>query len=432
MAAEHEPAPAAHTAEVIALGDETRPAHSPLGASSAERWMNCPGSNLLLKELRLPESDDPSFRNEGTAMHAAAEHCLNAGVDSWETVGLPFGDEGQQVEITPEMGDGVQMYVDLCRADMATALESYVEMKASSPLHPSMFGTMDFGAVFGVSNLTKKPFPDPGPKPKGFYTVTRVVVRDLKGGEGIVVDPDDNPQLKYYAFLLIDQNPDWDDEVEVSLEIVQPRAFSQEGPHRKWPTTVGAIREWVHSELLPAMHRAEMDKSLDAGDWCRFCPAKLVCPLMTSLFRAAATANPLEVIHLSDESIGRSYQYTKAVKHYLKALEDDVYRRLNSGVVMEGQAKLVKKKSNRVYNPGAPAEAKAKFGDEAMTKPELLSPAALEKISPAAKLWVQKNSHQPDTGETVALWDDPRGAVKVTTSKEAFGSAVAALLEKQE
>ena len=46
--------------------------HSPLGASGAERWMECPGSTALLSQLDLGETDDPDYRVDGTTAHAGA------------------------------------------------------------------------------------------------------------------------------------------------------------------------------------------------------------------------------------------------------------------------------------------------------------------------------------------------------------------------
>src|SRR6202043_907979 len=92
---------------------------------------------------------------------------------------------------------------------------------------------------------------------------------------------------------------------------------------------------------------------------CRFCPAKLVCPLMTSLFGAAMTADPKLVVKLTDESLGRSYKYTAAVKFYLKAMEDETFRRLNCGGEITG-VKLVHKRADRVYKPLAEIERDGK------------------------------------------------------------------------
>ena len=91
---------------------ETLPVHSPLGASSAERWMNCPGSVTLLQHLGLDESEEPDYRREGIAMHEAAAHCLREGLDAWEIVNQTF----YETLMTPELADPIQVYLDHCRS----------------------------------------------------------------------------------------------------------------------------------------------------------------------------------------------------------------------------------------------------------------------------------------------------------------------------
>ena len=395
-----------------------RPAHSPLGASGAERWMKCPGSVSLLKELEMDDSDDPDYRREGTAMHEAAAHCLENGLDTWEVAGLTFN----ETVIDEPMADAIQVYLDTVRPSIEIAGQKhYIEFAISSPVHEMFYGTLDFGAI--LPQLLD--------------------VTDLKGGEGIIVEPEDNPQLKYYAFGLIDglerMGEPLHDEFPVRLRIVQPRAVHADGCVREWETTVGAIKEWVHDTLVPAMLRTEYDDTLNPGEWCRFCPAKLVCPMMNSLFRAAATANPKFVVNLSDKSIGMSYQYVQAVKFYLKALEEEVFKRLNSGKDVRG-TKLVYKKANRVFKDkiiyGPDKEEitvedlfKRLFGNDAMKEPALKSPAEMEKISPQAKELVKETAFTPRTGLTVALESDPKQGVKVQSSTEAFGAAVSQLTE---
>jgi hypothetical protein len=412
--------------------DHSERGHSPLGASGAERWMKCAGSVALIAKFReildalgIPEEDDPDYRREGTAMHEAGEHCLRLGLDTWEIVGQTFND----TVIDTPMADAIQVYLDRCRADMDVAVKYWIEFPISSPVHPKFYGSLDFGALLAKANRIRM-------DEMGLDPAERLKVRDLKGGEGIVVDPEDNPQLKYYAFGIIDgiersSAITLRDDLIVDLEIVQPRAFHVEGPIRTWSTTVGEIKAWVHGVLVPAMNNTELDHDLDAGPHCRFCPAKLVCPLLTSLFRAACVANPKEVVNYGNESLARSWAQAKAVKFYLKALEDETFRRLNMGnnKGFDGVVKLVPKKANRVWNTDAKDEAKKKFGGEAFTKPEMKSPAELEKLSPAAKSFVGEYAHHPDTGLTVAAWDDPKPAVKVQTTTEAFGAALRALQE---
>lgn len=392
------------------MSTEVRPAHSPLGASGAERWMNCPGSVALLKALTLPPSDDPTYRSEGTSAHEAGYFCLVKGMDAWEVIGEKFGKH----EITHEMSIAIQVYIDEVHSLITPTAKVYYEFGIDAPeFHKDFYGTLDNGIVDGIT----------------------LFINDYKHGEGIMVDVEYNPQIMYYAYGLLRHHP----EVEnIELRIIQPRGFHPEGPVRKWVCPAEHIRQWAERELKPAMDRTELDHDLDAGPWCRFCPAKLVCPLMTSLFGAAMMADPKVIINLSNESLGRSYQYKQAVNFYIKALDDETMRRLNNGEMANDECgvKLVPKKTNRVYvanveiEPGqhiSTAEFfKSKFGEEAMTQPELKSPAEMAKLGKEAAALIKEYAYTPFNGTTVALSTDKRPAVKVQTTAEAFPNAVAA------
>ena len=242
--------------------------------------------------------------------------------------------------------------------------------------------------------------------------------------------------MKYYAFMLIHSHYDHlEDDFPVRLTIVQPRCWSYDGPIRDWWATVGEIKAWVVRDLLPAMNSTDSD--LEAGKWCRFCPAKIVCPLLNSLFRAAAHYDPEEVVSLSSESLGLSYNKVEGVKFYIKALEEEVYRRMMQGKEVPG-TKLVNKKANRIYTDtvtekveGKDVEVpiadaiKSRFGDAAYDKPKMKTPAELEKLNPAAKKFVHEHSYMPHTGLTVAVEGDKRTAIKVQSSQERFGAALA-------
>ncbi|TXH46974.1 MAG: DUF2800 domain-containing protein [Desulfurellales bacterium] len=379
---------------------ETLPAHSPLGASGAERWMNCPGSVALLKHLQLPPSDDPDYRKEGSAAHEAAAEVLLKDLETWEVVGAVYED----VEITADIAEAIFVYVDECRSIMAEAKAEggriFIEEKMHHPqVHKMYFGTVDFAAVIPSKRLLK--------------------VRDYKHGEGIVVEPYWNPQFLYYAYGILLLYPDVD---TIEVGVVQPRIWHQDGPVRTFTLTADQLRRWVEDELVPAMNATEVDNALDAGKWCRFCPAKLVCPMQKALFGAAMKADPREIVNLSDEEFGRNYQYIEAVKQYIAAAEKEAYRRLFTlGREIEG-IKLVYKKANRVLKPQAEAIFKARFGEQAYVPAKIKSPAELEKISPEAKKLVHEWAYTPQSGLTVALKADKRVAVKVQTASETFSN----------
>ena len=395
------------------MSTEQRPVHSPLGASAAERWMNCPGSVALIKELKLEETDEPEYRGLGIAAHEAGAHCLKNALDAWEVIGEKFHD----IEVDQPMAVAIQTYIDTVRPVMEGAEATYIEHglsyqqqdgrvteildpRADSLLKRYFYGTGDFAAVMRQGT---------------FLDVT-----DYKHGEGIEVDVKENPQLMYYAFGFLLLHPSV---TLVRLRIVQPRIGWSE-PVKTWVVDAEVIRDWVADKLVPAMQLTEIDGAeLDAGSWCRFCPAKLICPVQVSLFGAAMKANPKELIDLTDLSIGRSFGYIAAVKSYIKALEEEAYRRLNLGGQIVG-IKLVPKKANRVFKPEAPALAKAKWGDDAMNPAEIKSPAELEKLGAEAKEFVKEYAYTPQTGLTVAVDTDKRVAVKVETTEQAFGAAI--------
>jgi hypothetical protein len=371
--------------------------------------MNCAGSVTLIKALTLPESDEEDWRRDGIAAHEAAAHCLNNGLDAWEIIGEKFYTD---VEFSEDMAKAIQVYLDECRRliDQPPHLTTYwVEYSISSPVHPDFYGTLDFAAA----------------NPAG------IRVRDYKHGEGIAVFPEENPQQMYYAFGLIDGHERTTgealpDDMPVELGVVQPRTVWLE-PVRTWTTTVGEIKAWVHDVLVPAMNATDFDHGLQAGSWCRFCPAKLACPLLTSLFRAAAMADNRQVVHLSDEALGRDYELREAVKFYLKAQDEEAFRRLQHGHDLGPGAKLVHKLARRVYHKGAESLARAKFGADAIEPARVKSPAELEKVSPAAAEFVKEYAFTPDTGLTVAPGSDRRQAVKVVTAAEMFSAALANL-----
>lgn len=145
---------------------------------------------------------------------------------------------------------------------------------------------------------------------------------------------------------------------------------------------------------------------------------------MQSLFGAAMTADPRVKVNASNEALGRDFKYLAAVKHYIKAVEEEIYKRANRGLKVPG-TKLVWKKANRVFKSGADEVFKNEFGDQAFTKPALKSPAEMEKVSAGAKTLVHEWAYTPQTGLTVADEDDNRPEVKVQTSTEAFAAALA-------
>lgn len=357
--------------------------HSHKGPSSAERWMNCGGSTILIERDGLPETDDPDYRAHGVAAHAAAAAALEHGFDGWELIGETF--EGIKVDET--IANSIQQYLDRCRPFTGPGFSSAIEHRIQLEEHPDGFGTLDFRSYEEETHTLR--------------------IKDYKDGVGIAVDVEWNVQLMYYAYAELQKFPDarW-----VELEIVQPRGFHPAGPVRTWLASVEWIVEWAQTELLPKMNARIMD--LVPGEHCRFCPMKLTCPALAGMFAAVVRADVKEVLVMSDERLGQEYRYLKGVEMYAKALKDEAYRRSMLGTKVPF-TKVVAKKADRVWKGDAGTILEARLGPLAYAPKELNSPAQMEKLGPEAKELVKEWAYTPQTGYTIALETDKRPAVEM-------------------
>lgn len=372
--------------------------HSKLGASSSHRWMTCPGSIGLAKLLDGDgEGEDPTYRTEGTTAHAGLAHCLETGSEPWEIEGREF--DGH--EFTEPMREAVRQFLDVVGPELAISEQTFIELTLKSSLHEAMMGTVDLGYLLEGGTLLK--------------------IRDFKYGVGVTVPVKDNPQVLYYAYLLL-ENPDCALVQNVDLMIIQPRDWRNVESGVPWVVSADYVREWGRNVLLPAMLQTEDDSTLVIGEHCRFCPARLVCPTQGALFEAIIRAKPEDAYRLADVVLEQNYGLIPVAKMYLKALEDEMMRRAMNGTVF-WKNKLVTKTADRVWKPEAEAELQATFGGAVMTTPKLASPAVVEKLSDSAKKLVKKLAYTPQTGYTLADMSSKKPAVKVQPASVTFKDA---------
>lgn len=372
------------------------PVHSSRGASSMERWATCPGSINLIKSLPPQlEKADPEYRTEGSAAHEAAAYCLTGSLpEPWELIGQKFGDV--PTEITTEIADAIQVFVDECDELSAGAITTYVEAHLKDPDNPWCYGTVDFAAVF------------PG----------LIRMRDYKHGQGIVVITRDNPQMLYYAYLLLLLHPDVR---QIEMRICQPRIPHE--PEEPWIVSAEYVMEWAEKVMIPAALRTETDNTLCSGEHCRFCDAKegLACPVLKQETAAVLDLDPTTIVGMADEDLLVMWPKIDTVKMHLKAIGDEAMRRLMAGGMKENTVvKLVHKKANRVWKAEAPAVFQERFGAKVMNPPVFKSPAEMEKIDATAKKMVHEYAYTPQSGYTLAPADDKRVGVVVKTATETF------------
>ena len=355
--------------------------HSPLGASSAERWMACPGSIALINLLPHGDNEDgPGYRQDGTNAHDMAAHCLVNGTDAWECDPLTYiPDEG--------MMGAVQVYLDYVRSRKGW---QFTELRMHRPeFHDLMYGTTD-ACVLDPENLE---------------------VIDYKHGVGVVVEVENNPQIMYYAFMVIDElGSAWNDTCPITLTICQPRVEWRE-PIRSWVSTVGFIRQWAVDTLKPAMDRVYADAYLSPGEHCRFCPAKLICPAFLSVANRASKLTLEEIQAMNEPVLASLLENLAAMKMAPKAIEGEARNRIINGRKKIPGWKIVKAKSDRVWKDDAPV------ADNFDLIWKLPSPAQVGKL-PRGDKFVAEWAYAPDNGYNIVPESDKRKEVVIENAAE--------------
>jgi hypothetical protein len=374
-------------------------AHAALGASSADRWMHCPGSVALT--AGLPDVGSEHSR-EGTAAHALAEMALTRRVEP--EVWLDTEIEG--VKVTDDMVDAVSVYVRECRAMMRDASQFWIERKFDlNSLHPPapMFGTGDFAAWWKDER--------------------RLRIVDYKHGQGHVVEVRGNPQLRYYALGLLlaveaDIGPGQIDDVVIT--IVQPRAAHPDGIVRSETLSYAELLAFQGELLYRADQTVQPDAPLVPGRWCRFCKALPRCPAQLAQAQAAAmtefSAEALPVLpdprNLPLPVLLRALENADLVEDFFKAVRSHVQARLEQGEDVPGW-KLVAKRATRKWTSEADTRRwlteQGYTGDE-IEETALKSPAQIEKLV-GKKAFPTELTVKQSSGFTLAPAHDARPAL---------------------
>lgn len=377
--------------------------HSHIGASSAYRWMPCPGSVELCK--KAPPQEESDYAREGTAAHEIAALCLKMDTNPDKYLGTVASNG---IDITDEIVESVKEYVDTVRMDMRPNYKLDVEVMFDLGwLHPGLFGTAD-AVMYEPYGLLR--------------------IYDYKHGAGVPVDVTDNKQLLYYALGAIGvitkaSGVSIHDFKDIELVIVQPRCRHKDGPIRRWVTSPEYLHKFADDLRRAAIKTEEKEAPLVTGNHCRWCAAKPICPQIVSDVQDAArvdfglaetqldlhtkgkAAKPSLPVpsDLTKEQLIRVLKLSDLISAWLSSCEAYAQSLLEAGQGVEG-FKLVRGRANRKWKDEQQVvEALRDFyADDELFKKSLLSPAQMEKL-------VGKKHKDLIAG----LWETPEGALTI-------------------
>ncbi len=365
--------------------------------SGSKRWMLCPGSAELCKDL--PDTSGPAAK-EGTLLHAFCEKNVKLRVNE-----LPVNYKSLDEKLAPQAELALDMVYNLCQENKAVIVG--IEIWGSVPGLEEICGTAD---LVLWSSATKEIF-----------------VVDYKFGFREVI-ASNNSQLRIYSLIAI---PIMRKEAveHVTMCIIQPKV------HETKPSIetvlISELNEWRDVELAP-IYKGISDMSLSSilvpgEEQCQWCKAKVEnCSKMDS-----NVSSVLDNDEVGDKDLGERLSLVPLLRGWCKAVEAEAMSQLEDGQEVTDH-KLIRKRANRAWVDPVKtdkwlAARKIKLQDRTTSK--IIGIPAAEKMVKTLGLSKKLNNaferliHKPEGKLSYARADDPRQEVVVESVEDALNKS---------
>lgn len=381
--------------------------HAKYSASGSHRWLKCPASVALSE--KAPPSPSSIYAEEGTTAHACLEMVLREFYDDESSYVLIEGLEQDHREMglfPSEMLDhvfyGARAINEYCLNHDAPEIK--IEHKVDlSFVYPDTFGTVDCALIEEFGTLT---------------------IIDFKYGAGVPVEPKDNSQLLFYALgLAHEYNYNF---TEIRIVIIQPRAEHEDGYVREWTCSIEELLEWRDRFEKGVALCEDPLAPFNSGDHCRWCPAKSMCPEISSGAMKQALIDfdeptgemslPMVNERTPTDYLSVALTASDKLAIWIKGVKQAAFDTLRRGEKIPGY-KLVDKKSIRrwAYDMEVLTDALVnEFGEEVFEEPKLKSPAQIEKTfgKKSTKAFIEMYSSNVSSGVTLVSENDMRAEAR--------------------
>lgn len=332
-------------------------AHAVLSASGSKRWLSCPPSARL--ERKFPDKAGEAAQ-EGTLAHALAEARIRHWLGEISENGLTLRIDSIRHDAlySPEMGEYVREYVDLCieKINEAHGTALVEERLDFSRWVKNGFGTGDM-VIIGDGVLE---------------------IVDLKYGKGVPVSAEGNTQMQLYALGAIEQYGYIYDFDHVRMSIFQPR----NGGLSTQLMSVDELLAWGES-IKPIAELAYAGKGdFKAGEHCRFCRAAAQCKALADYNMEIAKLEFRDADLLTDDEVSFVLSRVDGLIRYAEKIKTFALAEALKGHKWPG-FKVVTGRSNRRITDAVKAVKLlrgAGYADDVIYKPlEIQTITDLEK-----------------------------------------------------
>ena len=332
-------------------------AHAVLSASGSKRWLSCPPSARL--ERKFPDKAGEAAQ-EGTLAHALAEARIRhwLGEISENGLALRIDSIRHDALYSPEMGEYVSEYVDLCieKINEAQGVALVEERLDFSRWVKNGFGTGDM-VIIGDGVLE---------------------IVDLKYGKGVPVSAEGNTQMQLYALGAIEQYGYIYDFDHVRMSIFQPR----NGGLSTQLMSVDELLAWGESIKPIAELAYEGKGEFKAGEHCRFCRAAVQCKALADYNLEIAKLEFRDADLLTDGEVSFVLERVDGLVRYAEKIKTFALAEALKGHKWPG-FKIVAGRSNRRITDAVKAVKLlrgAGYADDVIYKPlEIQTITDLEK-----------------------------------------------------
>lgn len=410
--------------------------HAKLSPSSAHRWLNCPASVIISQGLLDTRN---SYAAEGTAAHFLASECLTQDVTaSYFEKYIAVEDNGDCYFTTLAVGAGNRPYFN-AEGEMATYVQSYLDYVRDIVRDTK-------GTLFIEQALTLEPITGEkgakGTSDSVILTDNEIIIVDLKYGQGVKVDAENNPQLMIYALAALHEYDFYADFAQARLVIHQPRL----NHISEWTISIDELKAFGEQVKRAANYIVTLTTdALDEADYCvsddtcKFCKALAICPAaQKEVFDAVV--NEFDDLTdgsgsaLENDRLAECYSKIDFIKTWCKAIEQATFDKLAKGENIEGYKLVEGRAGSRKWADEAEAEALMKsmrIKVDLMYDKKIISPTSAEKLAKTDKIgstqWgkLQNLIIKPQGNPTIAKADDKRPAISLAATADEFDDLTA-------
>jgi hypothetical protein len=363
------------------------PVHSPFGGSLAARVLRCPASVGLVEKVPAYLRKPSAYADRGTALHAAITRLLaeDAHADVESLAGKTFG---SYTITSDDVETALRPTYDFAETLLDTpGAEYFLEQRVIFPTVPNTWGTVDLLVRIGrtIHVIDFK-----------FGVGVRVLALTPDGDEDVL-----NSQLMFYAAAARHSLPEFFAGVEsIVLTILQPVSIDVDA---EMVSSVAVSHDELDEFVM--VYRAACAEALSdtprlqAGSWCRFCPARPICPAHTGplldLAQFTVPTPPRAAIDKDAylQALAAGLDLVDAIKDIRIALHDQAKRALQNGDIVPGYA-LSAGRAERHWRDESAAFAalqSAGFYYDDVMKAEMRSPKQVESRAKARGLEIPKD-----------------------------------------